>query len=65
MPKMKTKKSAKKRFKITGTGKIVRGKANRRHLLAHKKRKRKRRLRSGDLVDKTDLKRVKSILPYA
>jgi len=65
MGKMKTKKSAKKRFKITGTGKIIRSKANRRHLLAHKKRKRKRRLRSGDLVDKSDLKRVKSILPYA
>lgn len=65
MPKMKTKKSVSKRFKITASGKIVRGKANRRHLLGHKTSKRKRQLKKGGQVDSTDVKRVKSTMPYA
>lgn len=44
MPKMKTHKGAKKRFKVTGTGKLKRHKANKRHLNSHKSAKRKRRL---------------------
>jgi len=47
MPKAKTNKSVKKRFRITGTGKIKRNKANKRHLLAGRTSKRKRQLRKG------------------
>ena len=60
----KTKKSAAKRFKITGTGKILRAQSSRRHLLACKSAKRKRHLAKSALVDKTDLKRVKENLPF-
>lgn len=65
MPKMKTKKSAAKRFKVTGSGKISRSKQGRRHLLSHKTSKRKRNLRQGGLVSESDFKRVKLIIPYA
>lgn len=54
MPKMKTSSAAKKRFKLTGTGKIKRQKANRSHILTSKSRKRKRNLRSDTLVDATN-----------
>lgn len=65
MPKMKTKKSVAKRFKLTGKGKIKRAKASRRHLLSHKSSKRKRRLGASGIVDPSDHKRIKSVLPYA
>ncbi len=65
MPKIKTNRAAAKRFKITGTGKIRRNKANKSHLLTHKTRKRKRRLRKGDLVDRTDVRKVRRLLPNA
>jgi large subunit ribosomal protein L35 len=58
MPKMKSNRAAKKRFKRTGTGKIRRRKANKSHLLTHKQAKRKRRLRQGTLVDSSDGKRM-------
>lgn len=45
MPKQKTHKGAKKRFKVTGNGKVMRQKCGRRHLLSHKRAKRKRQLR--------------------
>jgi large subunit ribosomal protein L35 len=61
----KTKKSVAKRFKITGTGKIMRGHSAKRHLLAHKSAKRKRHLSKDALVDKTDMKRVKECLPFS
>ncbi len=65
MPKMKTNKSAAKRFKITGTGKIKRRKANRSHLNEEKPSKRKRRLRRPAILSKEEVKRVKKLLPYA
>ena len=65
MPKMKTKKSAAKRFRKTGTGKIRRGTAYRRHIMGHKSVKAKRHLRSPMLVDKTDHKNVAILIPYA
>lgn len=61
----KTKKSVAKRFKITGTGKILRSQSAKRHLLAHKSSKRKRLLAKRALVDKTDMKRVMDCLPFA
>jgi large subunit ribosomal protein L35 len=64
MPKTKTKRAAAKRFKVTGSGKIVRGRAFKRHLLSSKTRKRKRGLRGTTQVDKTNLHEIKLILPY-
>ena len=62
MPKMKGKSGAKKRFKLTGTGKIKREKAYRSHILTKKTTKRKRNLRQSTLVDKADEKRIKVII---
>ena len=62
--KLKTKKAAKKRFKVTGTGKLVRMKANKSHILNKKTTKRKRNLRKDIVVDKTNEKTMKKILPY-
>lgn len=62
--KMKTKKSAAKRFKKTGTGKLARNKAYKSHILNKKSTKRKRQLRKDALVDSTQLKTMKKILPY-
>lgn len=62
MPKMKTNRSAAKRFKKTGTGKYRRNKAFSSHLLTKKSPKRKRKLRKSILVAKADLKRVKRLL---
>jgi len=60
----KTKKAVAKRFKITATGKILRSKAGRRHLLQSKSAKRKRKLAKAGLVDVTDVARVKICLPF-
>jgi large subunit ribosomal protein L35 len=62
MPKAKTHSGASKRFRRTGTGKIVREKANRRHLLEHKPSKRTRRLEGRTVVSPNDAKRVKKLL---
>ena len=62
MPKMKTKRNAMKRFKVTATGKIVRRKALHSHILTKKTTARKRRLRHPDLVSKSDRKRVHTFL---
>tara|TARA_B100000780_G_C21082651_1_gene436065 strand:+ start:126 stop:320 length:195 start_codon:yes stop_codon:yes gene_type:complete len=62
MPKMKTNASAKKRFKLTGTGKIKRKHAFKSHILTKKEKKRKRNLTQAGLVDKTDMKNVKLML---
>ena len=62
MPKMKSKSSAKKRFALTGTGKIKRKKAFKSHLLTKKETKRKRNLRLSTTVDKTNNKIVKEML---
>jgi large subunit ribosomal protein L35 len=64
MPKMKTNRGAAKRFKATGTGKIKRSKAFTSHILTKKSTKRKRNLRQGDLVDDSNLKSIRKILPY-
>jgi large subunit ribosomal protein L35 len=62
MPKTKTHSGASKRFRRTGTGKIVRQKAGRRHLLEHKPTKRTRRLDGRTVVSANDIKRVKKLL---
>ena len=64
MPKMKTSRSAAKRFKLTGTGKLKRNKAYKRHILTKKTRKMKRNLRKPAMVDATNIKTMKKILPY-
>jgi large subunit ribosomal protein L35 len=65
MPKMKTHRGAAKRFKVTGTGKIVRRKANRSHLLEHKPTRRTRRLgREAEVVGR-EKKRVERMLGRA
>jgi len=64
MPKLKTHKGAKKRVKLTKTGKIKRTKSNKSHILTKKTRKRKRNLRKSALVDKTFEKKISKILPY-
>ncbi|WP_341870487.1 50S ribosomal protein L35, partial [Corallococcus praedator] len=61
----KTKKAVAKRFKITGTGKVLRAHAGRRHLLSSKSAKRKRKLAKSAVVDKTDEARIKLNLPFA
>lgn len=64
MPKMKSNRAAKKRFKITGTGKVRRSKCGLNHCMQAKSTKRRRRLRKNDMVDKTFAKRIKLMLPY-
>ena len=62
MPKLKTKSGAKKRFKITGTGKIKHKRAFKNHILTKKETKQKRRLGHKALVKKSDLSNVKAML---
>lgn len=64
MPKIKTHRGAAKRFKFTATGKIVRSKAFKSHLLTGKTRKRKRNLRKKAVVDSTSVAALRRILPY-
>ena len=64
MPKIKTNRAAAKRFKATGTGKLKRGKAYRRHILTKKTRKTKRNLRKAAMIDQSNVKQMKKILPY-
>lgn len=64
MPKMKTKRAAAKRFKLTGTGRIRRSKCGAQHGFMGKSRKRRRRLRDNDMVDAAMERRVKIMLPY-
>lgn len=64
MPKMKTNRSAAKRFKVTGSGKVVRRKAYKNHILTKKTTKRKRSLRKTAPVDATNQKQVARLLPY-
>ena len=65
MPKFKTKRAAAKRFKTTGTGKLKRCKAYKSHILTKKTTKRKRNLRRATMMDQTNEKVMKKILPYA
>jgi len=61
---MKTKRGAAKRFKLTGSGQIKRSKAFTSHILTKKSTKRKRNLRKSGLVNSTDIKGIRRILPY-
>ena len=63
MPKIKTNRAAAKRFRKTGTGKIVYNKSFASHLLTKKSTKRKRSLRKGGIVNKTNAKAIKLLLP--
>jgi large subunit ribosomal protein L35 len=62
MPKMKSNRSAVKRFRLTGTGKVRRNQAYVRHLLTQKTRKRKRHLRHPALVSPADARRIKQLI---
>jgi len=64
MPKMKTNRGAAKRFKATSSGKIVRNKAFASHILTKKSTKRKRGFRKSTVLDSTNTKSVKRMLPY-
>ena len=64
MPKIKTNRGAAKRFKSTGSGKIVRSKAFANHILTKKSTKRKRKLRKSTLVDAANLKQISRLIPY-
>lgn len=64
MPKMKTNRAAAKRFKLTGSGRVRRPKCGAQHGFIGKSRKRRRRLRDNDMVDKAMEYRVKILLPY-
>ena len=65
MPKLKTSSGAKKRFKVTGTGKIVRSHANMGHILTKKAKKRKNKLGKSGLVSPADHKNIARLLPYS
>ena len=65
MPKMKTKKSAAKRFRVRAGGTVKRGQAFKRHILTKKSTKTKRQLRGSAAIDDTNLKSVRAMLPYA
>lgn len=62
---IKTRKSVAKRFKITATGKVMRARSGKRHLLATKSPKRRRNLGTSKLVDPTDVYRIKQNLPFS
>lgn len=64
MPKMKTNKSAAKRFRVSGSGRVRRSKAGGNHILQEKSRKRLRRTRNNDMVDGTLTRHIKRLLPY-
>ena len=61
---MKTSRAAAKRFKLTGTGKLKRNKAYKRHILTKKSTKRKRNLRQATVCDQANVKTMKKVLPY-
>ncbi|MBK9336355.1 MAG: 50S ribosomal protein L35 [Lewinellaceae bacterium] len=62
MPKMKTHSGAKKRFKVTGTGKVKRNRTKLRHIASSKTKKQKRHLRGAVIVDKTEHARIERLL---
>lgn len=65
MPKMKTKSSAKKRFKVLGNGGVKRAHAFKRHILTKKTTKNKRQLRGTSMVNERDMASISKMLPYA
>ncbi|OPZ65255.1 MAG: 50S ribosomal protein L35 [Firmicutes bacterium ADurb.Bin506] len=64
MPKMKTHRASAKRFRVTGNGLIVKNKAGRRHILEKKTPKRKRNMRKADVMNASDQKVVRQLIPY-
>ena len=64
MPKIKTHSGAKKRFKLSKNGKVIRAHANKRHILNKKTSKRKRGLRQAAVTDVTNVAQVKRLIPY-
>ncbi len=64
MPKMKTHSASAKRFRVTGNGLIVKNKAGRRHILEKKTSKRKRNMRKADVMNASDQKVVRQLIPY-
>ena len=64
MPKIKTNSGAKKRFKLSKTGKVIRAHAYKSHILNKKTIKRKRNLRQTTVADKTNEKQIKKLIPY-
>ncbi|HYA29438.1 MAG TPA: 50S ribosomal protein L35 [Acidobacteriota bacterium] len=64
MPKIKTNRSAAKRFRVTGTGKIKRNKGYKRHILSTKGKKRKRHLRQATMVSSVETKNIRQLIPY-
>jgi large subunit ribosomal protein L35 len=64
MPKLKTHRGAKKRFKVTGRKKVLHSKAYKSHLLTKKSAKRKRGLRRKTIISSPDKKRIEKMLPY-
>ncbi|TVR59486.1 MAG: 50S ribosomal protein L35 [Spirochaetaceae bacterium] len=65
MPKMKTRKSAAKRYHVTGTGKVRYKKQGLRHILTKKSTKRKRHLRKTGILSPAETKRLKTVMPYS
>ncbi len=65
MPKMKTHRGAAKRFKVTGSGKILKNHSFKSHILEKKSAKRKRNLRHAEVAAKADVDRIKRMLPYS
>ena len=64
MPKIRTNRSAHKRFRITGSGRVRRNKAYKSHILTKKTKKRKRNLRQSAIMDATNEKQIKRLIPY-
>lgn len=65
MPKLKTRKAVAKRFKITGTGKVLHHKSGKSHILTKKSAKRKRRLAKPGILKGTQARMIKRMLPYS
>ncbi len=65
MPKIKTVKGVKERFKVTGRGKLLGFRAGRRHLLAGKRSKIKRHLRRPTTLSSVDARKIRALIPYA
>ena len=64
MPKLKTNRSAAKRFRVTGSGKIKRNKAYKRHILSNKGKKQKRHLRKATTVAAVETTNIRKLIPY-
>lgn len=64
MPKLKTHRGAAKRFNVTGTGKVIKNRSFRRHILEKKSASRKRQLRAPEVAAAVDQPRLKRLIPY-